>query len=319
MEIQLPKKFSYTSLSTFESCPLSFAYKYVVKERPKEDTLPLAFGNLVHKCLQIITDPALRAVADPFDVLEHGWRGEGKLGLGEEVIPGLEEIRERYFDDWIAPDIKTGATYTACLENLRDYMVDLMQEPPERFVGSEVEFEIVVDGHKIIGSIDSVRQTDDGRLEIIDYKSGRKPYDSKKLASPLQHWVYSLALKKLFPQYELAGCAYHHVLVPPPDNIQVITSKGWQKRCDKKLHKIITELEKAKATHEFPPKPSPLCHWCSYCKTNPIAQEEYKNICPYHALWTRDNPTWEKAQAWIAGTTLDDLEDKRNTAFVIDF
>ena len=64
----------------------------------------------------------------------------------------------------------------------------------------------------------------------------------------------------------------------------------------KKLRSLIASIR----NQEFEPKPSPLCHWCEYCPTNPYQPEEAvgKVYCPYHSLWTKAKASFAKAAEW---------------------
>ena len=61
-----------------------------------------------------------------------------------------------------------------------------------------------------------------------------------------------------------------------------------------KLQNLLTAINE----QDFAPKPTPLCHWCEFCPTNPNQAPEAKNLCPYHSLWTRENKTQQVASHW---------------------
>ena len=60
----------------------------------------------------------------------------------------------------------------------------------------------------------------------------------------------------------------------------------------------LKELLKAISDNDYKPKPTPLCHWCEYCPTNPNQDPSAKNLCPYHSLWTRENKNNAVASYW---------------------
>ena len=79
--------------------------------------------------------------------------------------------------------------------------------------------------------------------------------------------------------------------------IMELKDKNYMNSGIKKLDKLFKGIE----AQEFDPKPSPLCHWCEFCKTNKNALEEknYKYLCPYHSLWTRENPVRLTENVWL--------------------
>ena len=75
------------------------------------------------------------------------------------------------------------------------------------------------------------------------------------------------------------------------DKIQPVVSQGFVARGENKIYKTLEKIEVDRKAQSFDPKPSPLCHWCDYCKTNTRAEESLKFECPYHSLWTPNNKT----------------------------
>ena len=81
------------------------------------------------------------------------------------------------------------------------------------------------------------------------------------------------------------------------DQEQYGLSLGWEKRFITAMDKLLNLLDESKASNEWLPKPTPLCHWCSFCWTNPDAKD-FKNECPYYSLWTPENKTFEINQKY---------------------
>ena len=64
--------------------------------------------------------------------------------------------------------------------------------------------------------------------------------------------------------------------------------------------KKIKELLDGIKNEEYKPNPSPLCHWCTYCATNPNQPKDPNahNRCPYHSLWTKEKESYAVANKW---------------------
>ena len=143
------------------------------------------------------------------------------------------------------------------------------------------------------GYIDRVlRNKETGEYIIEDLKTSKKPYDSSKTATPLQHFCYSKALQSCYNLKEPPDeCYYNFPLI---DVRQQAGTKGWLKRAETKLTKLFEGIE----TQNWTPHPSPLCHWCNFCGTNPNQPDGAKHLCPYQSMWTRDNRTFDKLNEW---------------------
>ena len=60
----------------------------------------------------------------------------------------------------------------------------------------------------------------------------------------------------------------------------------------------LTKLFEGIKAKDFEPKPSPLCAWCNFSKTNEKAPEEGKYLCPYYSHWTKDNKDFSTENDW---------------------
>lgn len=139
---------------------------------------------------------------------------------------------------------------------------------------------------------------------VIDYKTSKKVFDEKKLPTALQFGIYALAILNDFGTLPVEY-KYRFVLI---NQSQYALSKGYEKRLLNTLNKTFEAIDKCTSINTFIPSPTPLCHWCNYCRNNPEA-EQYKNECEYYSLWTPLNKTYEVNKKWNAiETTVDDLK-----------
>ena len=82
---------------------------------------------------------------------------------------------------------------------------------------------------------------------------------------------------------------YRFILI---DESQYALTRGWEKRLVKAIEKILDSVDLMEKEGVWSPKPCPLCHWCSFCATNPNASI-YKHECDYYSLWTPTNKTFK--------------------------
>ena len=81
------------------------------------------------------------------------------------------------------------------------------------------------------------------------------------------------------------------------DNNQYALTKGWEKRLIKALDKIFDQIDDCEQKGLWKPNPTPLCHWCNFCKHNPDAHE-FKDECEYFSLWTPVNKSFAVNKEW---------------------
>jgi len=90
---------------------------------------------------------------------------------------------------------------------------------------------------------------------------------------------------------------YRFILID--DEQYALTKKDREKRLIKALDKVFGDIEASENKNLFIPKPTPLCHWCNFCTTNPEATI-YKNECEYYSKWTPTQKTFEVNKKWNA-------------------
>lgn len=283
---ELKEKFSYTKLDTFHQCP--FKYKLVYKEGHyiKSDAIALVFGTMIHHIEEQIGIALKNNLPVDYDKL--------KIELEETS----KSIKEKFPEDWNTKD-KSNRTYQEKYEYYKDnaiYRLEkrIKENPNLKVVDLEKKFEFEFKDKLLNGSIDRVLFDSNTNEYIIeDIKTYSVPMEKKALDTPLQHVVYSIALKKDLGEDIKIRNAYD---LPLCDLIQEVRSDFYEEGV-KSLNETFNELELS----YFEPKPTPLCHWCPFCRTNPNQPEEAKNLCPYHSQWTRENKNIKPEFYWAGG------------------
>lgn len=306
--------FSYSALEVFKNCPYQYNKKYNEKLRTDETTLALELGGLCHAVLEkkgkVLVQDIVKVDYSKLDnILENGVKELDEKT--KEVIPGVNELRKKYFETWYAPDNASGMNYDQKLEIFKKIMTTEMEDDlckewkPTYF---EHYFEFVWDNKVIFrGFIDRIDMNENGDFRTVDYKTSKKSYDRTKLATSLQFGIYALAILNEFDKLPIES-VYRFILI---DEIQYALSIGWEKRLIKALDKIFEQIDTCKEINIWKPNPTPLCHWCSYCTTNPTAHQ-FKNECEYYSLWTPDKKTFEKNKEWNENEAKK-LEESNNT------
>ncbi|MDP4010621.1 MAG: UvrD-helicase domain-containing protein [Candidatus Roizmanbacteria bacterium] len=166
------KNISYSQLQTYEMCPLQYKYQYILKI-PTAPGSAASFGSTIHNVLQkfykgFATDSTWD-LPHLLNILETMWIpiGYSSQAHQKRMKEEAKEMLENYYHSFHTPEIK---------------IIDLEKLFKIRIGSSEF----------LTGKIDRVDQKKNGGIEVVDYKTGRRP-DDKKLKKDLQLAIYAKA------------------------------------------------------------------------------------------------------------------------------
>ena len=182
----LPPKFSYTSYSTYETCPLRYAFNYLYRIPPPDRPVAaFAFGSTAHAAFEAFTKERREREA----------RGEAP--------PTRDDLERLFRDRWVPTGFGDRTTEEAyqrrvntLLENFWTGEVSSLGEA----IHEELEFNLVIEdpagGAPVVvyGSIDRIDRLPSGLVEVIDYKTGRIS-SQKDVDESLQLSIYALACR----------------------------------------------------------------------------------------------------------------------------
>jgi len=167
---------SYSQIQTFLMCPLHYKLKYILNV-PSAPSPALSYGVSVHSVLR-----------DYF------------LELKENQSVKPEIITELLKKNWISAGyeskIHEEQTYEQAENMLLKYADEVLRSKPDT-IAVEMPFNFWVKnndfGLKLGGRIDRVDRLSDGRIEIIDYKTGPNVMSERRAKDDLQLSFYGLA------------------------------------------------------------------------------------------------------------------------------
>lgn len=289
--------FSYSKMEVFKNCPLQYKYKYIEKKYSQDTSIALELGSLCHYVLEqkgkMIVSGETVDYEKLNDILMNGVT-ETDEKTKEELL-GVNQLKRKYFEVWHEADNASGASYDEKIKLFDKVLHDEMEETDWKPTYFEKPFEFVWDNKVILkGFIDRI-DTKDGQYRTVDYKTSKKVYEQSKLATSLQFGVYALAILNEFGVLPIES-EYRFILI---DDKQYALTKGWENRLIKAMDKVFGDIEASEKKSVFVPKPSPLCHWCNFCQTNPEATI-YRNECEYFSKWTPTQKTFEVNKKWNA-------------------
>lgn len=289
--------FSYSKLEVFKNCPLQYEYKYIEKKYSQDTSIALELGSLCHYVLEqkgrmIATKQNVDY--DKLNSILFDGVSETDEKTKEELL-GVSQLKRKYFEVWHEADNASGASYDEKIKLFDQVLHKEMEDTEWESTYFERPFEFVWDNKVILkGFIDRI-DVKDGQYRTVDYKTSKKAYEQSKLATSLQFGIYALAILNEFGVLP-AESKYRFILI---DDEQYALTKGWEKRLIKALDKVFGDIEASGKKEIFVPKPTPLCHWCNFCQTNPEATI-YRNECEYFSKWTPTQKTFEVNKKWNA-------------------
>lgn len=252
---QLPEKFSFSQLTTFERCPLDYKFIYILKI-PLEDNPQAVFGRCLHCCLRQFLLPLLETNFQP------SLFGEKKV---DEKLLSLKQLLayyEQYWQDNGYTDRKQADSYKAeGKKMLADFQASLPEIKPS-IVFLEKKFNLALGQYQLTGTVDRVDKLADGTYEIIDYKSGNKPktigYEQKR-----QLLLYQTALQNNFG-LTVSRLTFHYLKNNSTESFVAKPSD-----LEKVQHDMITLIEEIKHS-DFKKRPHSDC---KYCQHGPVSSE----------------------------------------------
>ncbi len=254
--MNLVKRFSYSQLNIYETCPRKYEYSYVLRI-PTKGNAATAFGITVHNTLK-----------DFYTLLKRSKSGlEGIVDSPDEKV-----LLELYKKNWVSSSYDNKKQELLRKKEgekiMKGYYEEIfsVEENPSRLEESfGVHFGNTVFGGKI-DRIDLVREVD-GVQEvcIVDYKTGgeKKEADMKK---DLQLPLYALVAEQKLG-YKVVGAKY--VFIEAGKVVDVDVS---QERREKAKEKLMETLESI-GGKDFTATPGYHCRYC-----------DYNTICEYAEL-----------------------------------
>ena len=244
-----PTALSPSRAADFMQCPL--LYRFRVVDRLPEAPSPAAVrGTVVHAVLERLFDlPAPeRTLGSARSLLQPQWERvraedpelaslfDGDAEAVASWLTGAEELLARWFE----------LEDPTCLE------------PAERELYVETTLD---DGLQLRGYVDRLDVARDGRMRIVDYKTGRAPSPLFEAKALFQMKFYALVLWRLrgtVPALlQLVYLGNGEVLRYAPDEAELLAT-------ERKVKALWAAIDRAARTGDWRASPGRLCDWCDH-------------------------------------------------------
>lgn len=248
--------FSYSKMGMYKECPQKYKFRYVhmLPEQPK---YYFAFGSALHEVMEYIYNPAAPAfptLAQALQFFEQHWNKTSWEQKGyasaEKELAGYAEGR-RIIETYYA---KNAATFAHPLS-------------------VEMKSTLEIDGLSLISILDRMDYLGDGKIKILDYKTGKTVQ-----REPDQLYMYqkvaenSPAIKALVQQKD-PGVKQIRVEQLSFYHLPTLHEMTFERAADKEIFEFwqgVLKVADNIRAGKFDPTPGEnQCRWC-----------DYRNICP---------------------------------------
>jgi putative RecB family exonuclease len=238
---ETPIRLSYSSISTYELCPLQYKFRYL-EGKPGRRTPALGFGETLHEALR-------RFHAQPVP-----------------VAPKLEQLLGYLDEAWDPTAYRNEQEGRAYRNHAQEVLISYHRDNAANFrvpVALEQRFQIDVDGVTLSGVIDRMDRHPDGSYEIIDYKTSRRLPPRRYIESDLQLSIYYLAAWEVWGILPQRLTLY---FLLPAQPMTVTRGEGDLAATRARIAQVAAGIRAG----EFEPKENRLCDWCDYQANCPL-------------------------------------------------
>jgi len=241
---------SYSRLSRFETCPLSYRLHYIEKKQA-EPGLPLRFGKTIHAVLERL----IKEVVD-----------DERTGTLSE-----ERAIELYREAWGAEQLTGMDVFAEGLAILRRFIAEQGVVDHRDVLAIEKEFRLPVGPFEVLGFIDRVDWIDDETVEVIDYKTNHQLFTRDEVDTSLQMSLYEVAVRRLWPwakKVKLTFWMLRH-------GVRQETTRTEEQLADA-LAYVETLGRQTETATEYPARLNTNCSYCDHRKQCPAYADALK-------------------------------------------
>ncbi|TMK86401.1 MAG: PD-(D/E)XK nuclease family protein [Actinobacteria bacterium] len=240
-------RLSYSSISTYETCPAKYRFQYEDK-LPRSGSPALSFGDTLHRTLYRFHDRPV------------------------PVAPSLEELHEMLQLEWASEGYRDPSEELLYLDHARQILAEYHRANADSFripAALEYRFSVEVEGVQLTGMIDRMDRIPGGGYEIVDYKTNRRLPPRAVVDQDLQLSLYYLAAREIWG-IEPERLTLYFLL--PGERMSTVRTTADADRLRRRIAVVAERI----AAGKFEARQNPLCDWCDFQPVCPLFRHKYE-------------------------------------------
>jgi len=247
--------YSYSKLSTFDTCPLQYKFRYIDRIQRETENIEAFLGSQVHETLRKLYRDLMftkrNSLSDLLDYYDEQWSRKWhplvRIVKKEYTVEHYKELGRRCIKNYYERHSPFDDAVTIGLEKKVELPLDETGE------------------YQVIGYIDRLVQTAGGVYEIHDYKTSSKLPDQQEVDFDQQLGLYQLALTELLPDAQKIFLVWYYLAFD-----RELRSTRSPSQLARLKEQTLERIRRIEASAEFSPKESRLCYWCQYTDLCPL-------------------------------------------------
>jgi putative RecB family exonuclease len=230
----------------FKACPQLFKFR-AIDRLPEPPSVHQARGTTAHLALQRLFDlPAdQRHPERLYELFRSAWtelRGSDEF---QGLFATTEEERT-----WGLESLELIANY-------------FLVEDPRHVEPEARELDLLedLDGMVLRGILDRMDRLADGSLVITDYKTGKAPPERYALPAFFALKIYALLVRRHTGETPVE---VRLMYLNGPTVYRIPVDDRSLDAMERQIRALWAAIDRAIAADHFPPRPGPLCSWCSF-------------------------------------------------------
>ena len=262
-----PPYLSFSQMRAFDSCPLQYKFAHILKI-PQRGRPQLVFGQSIHDAIYEFTkEDFLRRNGGQAGLFGKAHEIDGKISLKRL----LEIYQQKWIDEWYDNKAQKKQYFESGKEILGNFHRDFYTRESRKIMeikgrpALELDFNLKIGEEKIYGKIDRVDCDENGKIIIIDYKTG-EPKEKLALDDKNQLLIYQIALQKA---YGIIPNILEYYYLTNGSRIEFIGSKQELDSIEDKIKNVGKQINDS----NFAATPGHQCRTC-----------DFKDICEFREL-----------------------------------
>jgi RecB family exonuclease len=231
----LASSLSASAIENYKICPLRFKLEREWRI-PGDVSAALQYGASIHRVLRTYYDSV-------------------RLGRPKSEEELLQQFRDDLASEAITDRYQHDLYEQQGAAQLREFLAGAQQDGAE-VLHTEESFRIKIGETTLVGRIDRMDRAGDGRVVIVDYKTG-KPKSQEDADDSLQLSLYALAAREKWG-YTPERLAFHNL-----DGNTVISTARSEVELEAAKCEVV-EIAAKIGEGKFDPKPGYYCNSCAY-------------------------------------------------------